>query len=167
MSGKRQFNGMIDVYVKTFKSDGIIGLYRGFVISCVGIFIYRGMYFGLYDSLKPIILGDSNYIVLNFLLGWGVTITAGLTSYPIDTVRRRMMMTSGEAVKYKSSIDCATQIIKHEGFMSVTREAGANILRGVAGAGVLAGFDKFEEVYIEWRLATDATAHTRNLTRLW
>ena len=30
--------------------------------------------------------------------------------------------------------------------------AGANILRGVAGAGVLAGFDKFKEVYISWRL---------------
>lgn len=29
--------------------------------------------------------------------------------------------------------------------------AGANILRGVAGAGVLAGFDKFKEVYIAMR----------------
>merc|ERR1711953_39852 len=55
--GERQFNGLIDVYAKTLKSDGIQGLYRGFTISCVGIFIYRGMYFGLYDSLKPILLG--------------------------------------------------------------------------------------------------------------
>ena len=29
---------------------------------------------------------------------------------------------------------------------------GANILRGVAGAGVLAGFDKFKEVYVAWRI---------------
>merc|ERR1712226_1000511 len=42
--GERQFNGLIDVYVKTLKSDGIQGLYRGFTISAVGIFIYRGMY---------------------------------------------------------------------------------------------------------------------------
>lgn len=55
--GKRQFNGLIDVYVKTMKSDGIVGLYRGFVISCVGIVVYRGAYFGLYDTLKPIMLG--------------------------------------------------------------------------------------------------------------
>merc|ERR1712151_1002913 len=48
--GERQFNGLIDVYKKTLASDGIGGLYRGFVISCVGIFVYRGMYFGLYDS---------------------------------------------------------------------------------------------------------------------
>lgn len=150
--GKRQFNGMIDVYVKTIKSDGIQGLYRGFTISCVGIFIYRGMYFGLYDSIKPIVLGENASVFLSFLLGWVVTVTAGLMSYPIDTVRRRMMMTSGQAVKYKGSIDCTVQILKNEGFMSMMKGAGANILRGVAGAGVLAGFDKFQEMYIAWRL---------------
>merc|ERR1711977_725595 len=56
--GERQFNGLIDVYVKTLKSDGIQGLYRGFTIPAVGIFIYRGMYFGLFDTLKPMILGE-------------------------------------------------------------------------------------------------------------
>jgi len=151
-TGTRQYNGMIDVYVKTIKSDGIQGLYRGFVISCVGIFIYRGMYFGLYDSIKPIILGDNASVFLSFLLGWVVTVTAGLMSYPIDTIRRRMMMTSGQAVKYKNSMDCGMQVIKNEGFMSLMKGAGANILRGVAGAGVLAGFDKFKELYIAFRL---------------
>jgi solute carrier family 25 (adenine nucleotide translocator) protein 4/5/6/31 len=54
--GERQFNGLVDVYRKTLKSDGIAGLYRGFNISCVGIIVYRGLYFGLYDSLKPVVL---------------------------------------------------------------------------------------------------------------
>jgi solute carrier family 25 (adenine nucleotide translocator) protein 4/5/6/31 len=54
--GERQFNGLVDVYRKTLKSDGIAGLYRGFNISCVGIIVYRGLYFGLYDSLKPVLL---------------------------------------------------------------------------------------------------------------
>jgi len=150
--GERQFNGLIDVYTKTLKSDGIQGLYRGFAISAVGIFIYRGMYFGLFDTLKPLLLGDTPNVTLSFLLGWGVTITAGLMSYPIDTIRRRMMMTSGGGVKYKGSIDCGLQILKNEGFMSMMKGAGANILRGVAGAGVLAGFDKFQAMYISWRL---------------
>ena len=57
--GTREFNGMVDVYRKTMASDGIAGLYRGFVISCVGIVVYRGLYFGMYDSLKPVLLtGD-------------------------------------------------------------------------------------------------------------
>merc|ERR1711893_584759 len=151
--GERQFNGLIDVYKKTLKSDGFVGLYRGFVISCVGIIVYRGCYFGFYDTIKPIVLGDNSSLLASFALGYVVTISAGLVSYPIDTIRRRMMMTSGQAVKYKNSMDCAVQVVKNEGFMSPMKGAGANILRGVAGAGVLAGFDKFKEVYISWRLA--------------
>lgn len=150
--GDRQFNGLIDVYVKTLKSDGFVGLYRGFVISCIGIIVYRGCYFGFYDTLKPIILGEDAGLFTSFILGYGVTISAGLVSYPIDTIRRRMMMTSGEAVKYRGSWDCTVQIIRNEGFMSLMKGAGANILRGVAGAGVLAGFDKFKALYIQWRL---------------
>ena len=64
-----------------------------------------------------------------------------------------MMMTSGGGVKYKGSMDCFIQVMKNEGFMSLMRGAGANILRGVAGAGVLAGFDKFQAMYIAWRTA--------------
>merc|ERR1712106_316156 len=150
--GERQFNGLIDVYSKTLKTDGIQGLYRGFTISAVGIFIYRGMYFGMFDTLKPMLIGDGGSVGLAFLLGWGVTVTAGLMSYPIDTIRRRMMMTSGgSGVKYNGSIDCGRQILANEGLMSMMKGAGANVLRGVAGAGVLAGFDKFQEIYIAWR----------------
>lgn len=149
--GERQFNGIVDVYRKTLKSDGIPGLYRGFVISCVGIIVYRGFYFGLYDTLKPMLLGEDAGLIISFMLGYGVTVSAGLASYPIDTIRRRMMMTSGEAVKYKGSIDCTVQILKNEGFMSLMKGAGANILRGMAGAGVLAGFDKFKELYVSFR----------------
>lgn len=53
-----------------------------------------------------------------------VTITSGLISYPIDTIRRRMMMTSGEAVKYSGSMDCAIKVIRAEGFMALMKGAG-------------------------------------------
>merc|ERR1712142_626709 len=149
--GAREYNGLVDVYRKTLKSDGISGLYHGFVISCVGIIVYRGCYFGFYDTLKPIVLGDDAGVLLSFVLGYGVTVSAGLCSYPIDTNRRRMMMTSGEAVKYSGSLDCTVQVFKNEGITSFFKGAGANILRGMAGAGVLAGFDKLKQVYISIR----------------
>jgi len=120
--GERQFNGLVDVY------------------------------FGLYDSLKPMLLGEDGSAVLSFFLGWAITIVSGLASYPIDTVRRRMMMTSGAAVKYKNSLDCAQQVLKNEGFMSLMKGAGANVLRGVAGAGVLAGSDVVKAAYVNYRV---------------
>jgi len=145
--GERQFNGLIDVYRKTLASDGIAGLYRGFVISCLGIVVYRGLYFGMYDSIKPQLGAYQNNFAASFLLGWGVTILAGLASYPVDTIRRRMMMTSGEAVKYTSSMQCAGLILRNEGWTSFFKGAGANILRAIAGAGVLSGYDQLQLIF--------------------
>lgn len=145
--GERQFNGLVDVYRKTMATDGVAGLYRGFVISCVGIIVYRGLYFGMYDSLKPALPKEyrDNFLA-NFALGWAVTTGAGLASYPIDTIRRRMMMTSGAAVKYRSSMHAFSEIVKNEGVKSLFKGAGANILRAVAGAGVLSGYDKLQAI---------------------
>ena len=145
--GEKQYKGLVDVYKQTLATDGVSGLYRGFVISCVGIVIYRGLYFGIFDSLKPALPANlSNNLLANFLLGWGVTVGAGLASYPIDTIRRRMMMTSGEAEKYTGSIDCAQKILAKEGVKSFFKGAGANVLRGVAGAGVLTLYDRLQVI---------------------
>ena len=55
----------------------------------------------MYDSIKPVLLVgplEGNFLA-SFLLGWTVTTGAGIASYPLDTIRRRMMMTSGEVSK--------------------------------------------------------------------
>ncbi|KII73239.1 ADP,ATP carrier protein [Thelohanellus kitauei] len=148
--GARQFNGLVDVYRKTYASDGVAGLYRGFMVSCVGVFVYRGLYFGLYDTAKPIIGAQSRNIYVSFALAYLVTVFSGLVSYPLDTVRRRMMMTSGSAVKYKNSLDCMLHIIRNEGSTSLFKGAGANILRGLAGAMVISGFDHMRRAYIKY-----------------
>ena len=149
---ERKFDGLIDVYRKTLKSDGVRGVYRGFVINCGGHFVHRGIYFGLYDSLKSILVGENSQLMTtklftSFILSYGVTLTAGLMAYPMGTINRRMMMTSGEAMKYKSSWDCCTQIIKKEGYMALMKGASIHILLSVAGAGVLMGYDAFKGIY--------------------
>merc|ERR1711935_633588 len=145
---------------KNIASGGIAGLYRGFVISAVGIFVYRGLYFGLYDSTMPYLPSYGSASIdtsVRFCVGYVVTVLAGLASYPIDTIRRRMMMRSGEGVKYNGSMDCAAQILKNEGVGAYFKGAGANILRGVAGAGVLAGFDTLSDAYVAYAYGEGAT----------
>ena len=57
-----------------------------------------------------------------------------------------MMMTSGSGVNYKSMFDAGSQIIAKEGGNALLRGAGANILRGVASAGVLSLYDQFQAI---------------------
>lgn len=52
-SGKRDFKGLGDCLVKTASGPkGPLGLYNGFAVSVAGIIPYRGVYFGLFDSLN-------------------------------------------------------------------------------------------------------------------
>lgn len=148
INGQRQFKGLLDVYTKTVSTDGIAGLYRGFGASIVGITLYRGMYFGIYDTMKPIILVgpfEGNFFA-SFLLGWSITTFSGVCAYPFDTLRRRMMLTSGQPTKYKNAIHAFREIVHVEGVRALYRGVTANMLLGMAGAGVLAGFDQLQMI---------------------
>jgi len=57
---EREFKGLIHCCSKIFKSDGLPGLYNGFNVSVVGIFIYRAFYFGGYDSGKRWVFGSDS-----------------------------------------------------------------------------------------------------------
>ena len=109
-------------------------------------------------ALKPVkynpnlsVLTNSSSLVETFLLGWVVTIISGISAYPLDTVKRRMMMTAGQEVKYTSSMACLKEVVLKEGSRALFRGAGVNIVRGVAGAGVLTGFERMKKVYVSKR----------------
>lgn len=108
---EREFNGLVDCLKKVVQNDGVKGLYRGFGISVVGIIGYRASYFGMFDTGKVLLFEDIRKA--NFFAMWGfaqiVTVAAGIVSYPLDTVRRRLMMTSGQKgadVMYTGTWDC-------------------------------------------------------------
>ena len=141
IGNQKQFDGLMQVFSKTIKSDGIQGLYRGCFVSIFAIVVYRGCYFGFYDTFRHIIPGIRESFVRQFLFGFGVTIASGLATYPLDTIRRRMMMTSGYKVKYKGGWDCFTNILKNEGVRPLFNGATVNILGALGGAFTLVIYD--------------------------
>jgi len=144
----RQFNGLGDCLVKVFKSDGLIGLYRGFNVSVQGIIIYRAAYFGFFDTAKGMLPDPKNTpIVISWLIAQAVTTVSGIISYPFDTVRRRMMMQSGVAKNermYKNTIHCWGKIAKTEGSKAFFKGALSNVFRGTGGAFVLVLYDELK-----------------------
>lgn len=149
-NAERQYTGLVDCIKKTVKSDGVIGLYRGFNVSVQGIIIYRAAYFGCYDTARGSLPDPKNSpFIVNFAIAQVVTICSGILSYPFDTVRRRMMMQSGRAkedIMYKNTLDCWVKISKQEGSKAFFKGALSNVFRGTGGALVLVLYDELKKI---------------------
>lgn len=67
--GEREFTGLGNCLTKIFKTDGMVGLYRGFGVSVQGIIIYRASYFGFYDTARGMLPDPKK---TPFLVSWGI-----------------------------------------------------------------------------------------------
>jgi solute carrier family 25 (adenine nucleotide translocator) protein 4/5/6/31 len=144
----RQFKGLLDCAFKIFKADGVTGLYRGFGVSVIGIFVYRAFYFGCYDSGKDLILTGNlkDSLIVKFFFAQLVVTSSESLSYPLDTVRRRMMMQSGKAIKeYTSAVDCFNKILKNEGPKAFFKGNFSNIVRSIGSSMVLVLYDEMKK----------------------
>ena len=147
--GEREFSGLVDCLKKILAKDGPQGLYRGFGISVVGIIAYRASYFGMFDTGKAMLFPDAKNA--NVLAMWAfaqfVTVSAGVVSYPLDTVRRRLMMDSGRKEKmYNGTLDCFKRIAADEGLKAFFKGSLSNVIRGTGGALVLVFYSKIEAI---------------------
>ena len=111
-----------------------MGCYAGFPISVLGIFVYRFSYFGLYDTFGCFVRNSS--FLKKFCFGYSITIAAGLLSYPLDTIRRRQMITS------ETIIDATKHQVAPGGWTSLFDGAMINIVRGLIAAFYLVSFEK-------------------------
>jgi solute carrier family 25 (adenine nucleotide translocator) protein 4/5/6/31 len=146
--GRREFHGLGDCIVKIYNAEGFLGLYRGFVISVISIMIYRAAYFGGYDTLKGVVIKRDTNVIIKWISAQIITTIAGIIGYPLDTVRRRMMMQSGKAEKkYISTMDCFSKMFAEEKFKGFYKGAGSNILRGTGGSLVLVLYDELQKIF--------------------
>jgi solute carrier family 25 (adenine nucleotide translocator) protein 4/5/6/31 len=153
-SGQKSFNGLADCLIKTAKGpSGPLALYNGFGVSVAGIIPYRGVYFGLYDSLADVnpYKKDKSFIGLlsKFTIAQFTAITAGYASYPFDTIRRRLQMQAEKPKSewyYSGTIDCFWKILKDEGTSALFKGSSANALRTVGSALVLVLYGEIKDL---------------------
>ena len=156
----RQYQGMADVVMKTVRADGITGLYQGYGIALWGSVVYRLLLLGGYDvvkrelqlakemdSSKPT---KSMNLTERFLLAQLVSLSAGTICYPIDSVRRRLMMQAGKSKKerlYRNSLHCFRQVWTREGIWGFYLGLGPNLVRSIGGALMLVAYDSLKESF--------------------
>ena len=175
-TGNRLYpNGMRDVVSQSIRVNGISGLYKGYFVALASVSSYRMIYLGGYDFLKTELCirkrqnssmatngsGERKMHDLDpsvssltygerFFVAQVVSMAASTFHYPLDTIRRRLMMQSdladGKATKYKSSFDCMKRMYFEEGISGFYRGLGTNYIRSVGAALVLVSYDFFKSV---------------------
>jgi solute carrier family 25 (adenine nucleotide translocator) protein 4/5/6/31 len=138
--GKKKYSGLGHVLKSTYAEGGISSLYKGFAISVAGIIPYRAVYFGGYDTLKGLFLGDDSNFLQKWLVAQTNTIIAQFITYPIDTIRRTLMK-SGEkdhngvaSRKFKSTWECFRWLLKERGIKGIYGGSLANTWRATGAA---------------------------------
>ncbi|XP_049828637.1 ADP/ATP translocase 3-like isoform X1 [Schistocerca gregaria] len=144
----RQFRGMTDCLVKTFKSDGIVGLYRGFWISLPGVIIYRAVALGGFDTIKALLpQSKQDSMGTSLCIALAVTSLSTVVSHPLDTVRSMMMMQSGrkgDDVIYKNALDCWNKVYRTGGISALFGGVVPNILASLESAFAVVLYDEYK-----------------------
>ena len=112
----------------------IYDVYSGFGLSVLGMMLWRGLYVGIYDIVKP-----HNFTGFwgKFTSGFAVTTLTGLILYPLGKIALTQMVHCCTASKAISIIHDHPDGL-WEGYMGGCKE---NIFRGLLGTMVLISFD--------------------------
>ncbi|PWA85733.1 carrier protein [Artemisia annua] len=149
----RQFKGIRHFLATVWAKDGFRGVYKGLPASLQGMVVHRGLYFGGFDTIKEKMSKNTPSEVAlwkRWIVAQAVTTSAGLLSYPMDTVRRRMMMQSGtDRHMYRNTLDCWKTIYTTEGFGSFYRGSLSNMFRSTGAAAVLVLYDEVKK-FMNW-----------------
>ncbi|CAD5214660.1 unnamed protein product [Bursaphelenchus okinawaensis] len=135
--GTKKFGGIYDCLKSIGTKDGISGMYRGFMCSLQFVVISRAIFFGLFDTLRGTVTDDPKS--LSFFTMWFMAqtcvVTSAFATYPMDTIRRKMMLDSGKASKtYTSAVDCLLKTVNQNGSSSLYKGAVSNSLKSTSGA---------------------------------
>jgi hypothetical protein len=147
------YRGPVDALVRTAKSEGIRGLYRGFGAVIVGGTPGTVVYLCSYDLAKQQLLSlrsergaanaDDDFVV-HFFSGMIAETIACIVYVPVDVVKERMQVQQRDAVqgsltnfRYRNSWDALSTISRTEGLRGIYKGYGAT----------LASFGPFSALY--------------------
>jgi len=145
----KQYDNMIDCFRKTIQNGGVMSLYNGIGPSTIGIVVYRGVQFGLQDTIKAFNPWQKDVsaigLVSKFTVAQVAVSASGIAAYPFDTLQRRLQIEASKPKAdqiYNGMGDCFSKILAKEGPKGFFKGAMANILRGTGAAIVLVMYDE-------------------------
>jgi solute carrier family 25 protein 33/36 len=134
------YNGLIDCAIKTYKSEGLRGFYKGLGASYLGVFETM-IQFTLYENLKRTLkvsmdrdLHSSEFLLIS---SFSKLVASALT-YPHEVIRTRLREQKNvRPLKYPGPISGMLVLARQEGIKGLYGGMGAHLLRVVPNAAIL------------------------------
>lgn len=150
---KGTYSSLMEVFVKIWKNEGPLTLYRGLTPTLIGVIPYAGTSFGIYETLKSYRSAHSDKEKLNPLERMMFGAVAGLvgqsSSYPLDIVRRRMQTAkvTGNGNSYNTIIGTLVKVYREEGLVhGLYKGLSMNWIKGPIAVGI--SFSTFDTLKI-------------------
>ena len=95
-NGKKHYKGIINTVLVTAREEGVRALYKGITPTLLGAMPYEGIKFGtvgILEKMYPKEKDDkSSNVTRKLMFGGAAGATAGVLTYPNDTVRRLLQL---------------------------------------------------------------------------
>ncbi|CAG9331013.1 unnamed protein product [Blepharisma stoltei] len=112
---------------KVYQNKGFTGLYTGLNMSLLGIAPFIGFKMATFDVLKARYLPDpknSNFMIMNLILGGLAGGIAMVLTYPTDLIRRKIQLCAffpSKDIPYRTIAQCCRHIWNTEGYYGFYR----------------------------------------------
>lgn len=128
------YKGPLDCIKQIYSSKGIRGFFQGLNCTLLRETPSYAAYFATYEFLCEMMLDnntDNAEPSLKMLFAGGVAgVICWIVTYPLDVIKTRLQSVEQEKTgKYKGTLDCFRQVIKTEGYSSLTKGLGATCVR--------------------------------------
>ena len=137
-------NSMFGIGRNILRESGMVGFYRGFIVTCIGTIPYEAIRIGVYATCRPHMpLIDTKYgaqphPIGKLCAGALSGAAAAIVTYPTDTTRRMLQVQSAEGMKvYDGLLDCVKTNLREGGLRRFYFGISAKIVRVVPDAAIL------------------------------
>lgn len=162
VDGRKAYGGLVSTIMLTVRDEGFLALYKGVTPTLLGAMPYEGIKFGtvgLLEKMFPQHDDEHNRVakpnpIRKMIFGGIGGVTAGLITYPNDTVRRLLQLqgSRGTTAQYSGYWDCVLQTYRAHGISRFYRGLTVNIVRMAPNAAVQFGsYELLKQWTADWR----------------
>jgi hypothetical protein len=128
------FSSLPAALLSVGRTEGLRGLYRGFVGSVIGAVPAACLYFTVYEATKKQLQSHPTVAAMpsltHFVGGFAAESVSCVLWVPIDVVKERLQVQSSlaGAFKYSGAVDAVSTIVRSQGLWGLYRGYGATLL---------------------------------------